>query len=231
MEIPGPSNEPYVAVFNTDTFEGKVYWNGSELIEKDAANLMERIERRYHHDLFFLIAPFMLFDPGVTRTYRADASTETEEVIEVTLPHQEGLPSTTFHLYADRETGRLVRTRYSLPNGENRSYVWIQYQEYAGVQGNIRLATNKRAEGQPFLMVYDRIILPPLVDSDLMTSPTPVLQSVAPEAELQGRRIAGIGGLPVSHCPPLSGQPPESQPNIDHYQASLLPGLRWGWPR
>ena len=183
IEMPGPNSEPYVAVFYTDTFDAKVYWKGSELIKKDAEALMERFRIRYFHDLFFISAPFLLFDPGVTRKYLPDSTSEAEDVIQVTIPHWEGLPSTSFYFYSDRKSGRLVRTSYPLPNGEIRSFLWLDYEEYAAADGSILLSTRKRAEGHPFLIETGRIALPPLVGSDLFMSPTPVLQPLSPGAE------------------------------------------------
>ncbi len=183
IEMPGPNNEPYVAVFYTDTLDAKVYWKGSELIKKDAATLMERFRIRYFHDLFFITAPFLLFDPGVTRKYLPDSTSEAEDVIQVTIPHWEGLPSTSFYFYSDRKSGRLVRTSYPLPSGEIRSYLWLDYEEYAAVDGSILLSTRKRAEGHPFLIETGRIVLPSLVGSNLFMSPTPILQPLSPGEE------------------------------------------------
>ena len=176
MEMPGPADEPYVAVFYTDDFESKVYWKGSELIHKDAETLMQRFRTRFFHDRFFLIAPFLLFEPGVTRMYLADASTDEEEVLQVTIPHWEGLPSNTILYHADRATGRLVATTYAMPSGEMRTFRWQDYEEYAGEYGSLTLSTRKRADSHPFLIETDRIRLPALVDSDLFMSATPVLQ-------------------------------------------------------
>ena len=176
MELPGPANEPYVAVFDTGTFEAQVYWKGSELVDKDAAIIMARVRTRYFHDLFFFAFPFLLFDRGVTRIYLPDASTESEDAIQVTMPHWEGLPTTTFHVFADRESGRLVRTSYELPSGDMRAYEWLGYEEYGAVGGTIVLSTRKRAQGHPFLISTEHIMLPPTVESDLLQSPTPVLQ-------------------------------------------------------
>ena len=33
VELPGPANEPYVVLFNINTREGRVYWDGNELDE------------------------------------------------------------------------------------------------------------------------------------------------------------------------------------------------------
>ena len=176
MELPGPASEPYVAVFYTDTFEGKVYWKGSELIPKDAELLMERVRSRYYHDPFFVALPFMLMEPGVVRTYLPDSSGASEAVIRVSMPRWEGLPTTTFYVHADRESGRLARTSYRLPSGEMRTYVWQGYEEFASVSGSLVLSTRKRAERQPFLIETVGIMLPPMVGTDVFRSPTPVLQ-------------------------------------------------------
>ena len=182
MEIPGPNNHPYVGVFYTEDFEAKVYWNGSELIKKDVTILMEQFRLRYFHDVFFLAAPFLLMEPGVERTYLPDASNEAEDIIRVTIPFWEGLPSQTFDFYSDRETGRLVRTSYPMPSGETRSFVWRDYQEYPTLDGSLFLSHQKRAEGHPFLIETAHITLPPHVAADMFTSPSAVLQQAAENA-------------------------------------------------
>ncbi len=183
MEMPGPNNEPYVAIFYPDDFVSKVYWGGSELTGHAAAAQMERSRMRYFHDVFFLAAPFLLFEPGVQRKYLSDISSEAEDVLQVTIPHWEGLPSQTFRFYSDRESGRLVRTSYPLPSGEDRSYVWLDYQEYVTARGNLVFSARKRAEGRAYLIETSHIMLPPLVGPDLFLSPVPVLQPVSGSVE------------------------------------------------
>ncbi len=192
IEMPGPANEPYVAVFYTDTFEASVYWNGSKLIQKDAELIMKRVRSRYFHDLFFVALPFMLFDPGATRSYLPDSSGESEDAIQFVLPHWEGLPTTSFVVYADRTSGRLTRSAYRLPSGEIRTWVWQDYEELFTIDGSLLMATRKRAEQNPYVIETVRIGLPRMVSTDAMLSAEPVLvprpEASSTDAEAQQQR-------------------------------------------
>ena len=187
IEMPGPAQEPYVAVFYQDDFTGKIYWNGSELIDKDAETMSDRVRNRYYLDSFFFSAPFMLFEPGVTREYLEDLSNDQEAVLRVNIPHW-GVPSNTFLFYTDRETGRLTRTSYKLPNGNDAVYLWQDYEAFTSLEGTLYLSTRKRGEGIPFAWEYSRIGFPRMVGHGELTSPQPILHQPPEVTELEETR-------------------------------------------
>lgn len=181
MEIPGPANTPYVVLFNRNTRRGKAYWNGVELDDKETARKLAEAMRRATTDGYPLLAPFLLFDPGVRRSYQADSTDRTGDVLHVSHQETDFLAGDQYWLRVDKATGRVTQWSYRR-SGDNpdrplRSFVWEGYEEHVTAAGRLVFSTRKRAVASPFVIITADIAVPVSVPDDMFTDSAPRLAS------------------------------------------------------
>ena len=195
VELPGPANEPYVVLFNINTREGHVYWDGNELDPVESPAHLETAYSRFINDTYWLLLPFKLFDPGVNRTYLPDSSNALYDVLHLSFGNVGLTPGDQYWLYADKASGRLVRWSYQLqddaPDMPPRSFVWEDYEEHITPAGSLFFATRKRGIGVPFAILTDEIGTPTLVPDDMFTAIEARLTPVDPDAD-----VFDAGGKP-----------------------------------
>lgn len=185
MELPGPTNEPYVVLFDLDTRQGRAYWNGSELEDRDARVYLEDAYRRFVHDSFWLLTPLKLFDPGVERAYIADSSDVATAVLHIRFSLPGYAPTDEYWLYVDRESGLITKAQYWGPHDARsqppREFAWEGFERHWTGAGYVNLSTFKRAVGQPFTIFTDKLQFPVAVAPDMFTSGDPRLSPPAPD--------------------------------------------------
>lgn len=173
MEIPGPANTPYVVLFNRNTGRGKAYWNGVELDAKESARRLAEAMRRATTDSYPLLAPFLLFDPGVRRRHRVDTTDSAGDVLHVIHQDTNFLAGDQYWLRVDRETGRVTQWSYrrgeDAPDRPLRSFVWGDYEEHKTAAGTLVFSTRKRAVASPFVIYTEDIAVPASVPDDIFT--------------------------------------------------------------
>lgn len=189
LELPGPANEPYVALFNVNTREGQVYWQGRAIDSVEMAKQLAEAYRRFTNDTYWLLAPFKLFDPGVHRAYVPDSSDAMHDVLHLTFDDVGMTPGDQYWLYVDKETGRLAQWSYVLqdyaPGTPPRSFVWEDYEEHHTPDGSLFFTTRKRGVGVPYAILTDNIgtPVPAQVPDSMFTAPGPILTPVDPNAQ------------------------------------------------
>ncbi len=200
LEMPGPANIPYVTLFNINTREGRVYWQGTELDTVETAKRLPEAYHRFINDTYWLTVPYKLFDPGVNRTYEPDMSDDTYDVIRLTFGNVGLTPGDRYWLYVDKETGRLAQWAYILqddgPDAKPRMFVWDQYEEHVTPAGSLFYATRKRGVGVPFAIYTDDIATPTVeqVPDDMFTAIEARLTPENPNAD------------PFEAAPPIPGR-------------------------
>lgn len=180
----------YVALFNVDMFgegasepagtAGEVYLNGTAVADSSAhAQLMQTAQQRFVNDSYWLLAPLKVFDPGVNRSYVADSSTATHDVLSLTFGAVGLTPGDQYWLYVNKETGQLDRWAFRLQSmGEDaapRFFDWTDYQDFDVPAGTVSLSARKSASGGPFAIVFPALEVPSSVDDALFTDPQPRL--------------------------------------------------------
>ncbi|MDE2730721.1 MAG: hypothetical protein OXM02_11520 [Bacteroidota bacterium] len=185
MELPGPTNEPYVVLFDLDTRQGTAFWNGTELEDREARVHVQDAYRRFVHDSFWLLTSLKLFEPGVERTYVADSSDAETAVLHVEFSLQGYAPSEEYWLYVDRESNLIRQALYWGPHDARdqppRGFVWADYERHWGGSGYVYLSTFKRAIGRPHAIRTDKLQFPAAVAPDMFTSGDPKLSPPAPD--------------------------------------------------
>ena len=154
----------YVALVNVDTVQngrlpGTVYRNGTPLTGTADTLARERAYARFVNDTYWLLSPLKVFDPGVRRTYVADSSTATHDVLRLSFNEVGRTPGDRYWLYVSKDTGRLDRWAYHLQgmpeNAPPQVYEWTEYRALTTPAGTVHLAARKEAVGA------DRALLTP----------------------------------------------------------------------
>lgn len=175
LELRGPGGDPYVVLFNVKTRQGWAYWKGDSLDVTGNAEKMDIANRRFITDTYWLVAPFRLFDPGVHRAYAPDSSDTATDAIHLTFDDEAVTPFDHYWLFVNKETGRLIRWTYVLPDDgpdtPPRSFVWDTYEEYVTPGGSLFFSTRKRGVGTPVAIYTEAIETPTLVPKGMFTVP------------------------------------------------------------
>ncbi len=171
LEWSAGADSSYVAPFDVDTREGQVYLNGVPVDSARNAELLDHAYGRFINDTYWMLAPTKLFDPGVTRTYVADSSSASVDVIRLTFDDVGLTPGDRYWLYVDAETGLLQKWAYhlqSMPDTATaRTFRWTGYEQFDTPQGPIRIATRKEALGGEAVIYTDQIAVPTEVPDSL----------------------------------------------------------------
>ena len=189
IEMPGPGRFPYVTLFNVNSRQGHVYWQGVEVDPGETERQLADSYRRFINDTYWLAAPFKLFDPGVNRTYVPDSSDAAYDVLHLSFGDVGLTPGDQYWLYVDKETGRLARWTYVLESAEPgeppRSFVWEYYEEHVTPAGSLFFSTRKRGVGVPYAILTEEISTPrpAQVPDDMFTAPEQRLTPPAPDSE------------------------------------------------
>ena len=184
----GPDST-YVALFNVDMFgeaasqpageAGEVYLNGSAVDSSAHDRLMQTAHQRFVNDSYWLLAPLKVFDPGVNRSYAADSSTATHDVISLTFGDVGLTPGDQYWLYVNRDTGQLDRWAFHLQGMEDGAppqfFDWTDYQDLEVPEGTLTLAARKGAQGGPVAIIFPTLEVPSSVPNGMFTDPQPRL--------------------------------------------------------
>lgn len=191
LEWSASPDSNYVALFNVGAFgttgsdsveageEAQVYLNGTALDAAANAQMMKRAHQRFINDMYWLLAPVKVFDPGVNRSYVADSSNADVAVLHLTFGNVGLTPGDQYWLYVNRETGRLDRWAYHLQGMSEdeppRMFRWTGYETYETPAGPIHLATRKEMVGGPVAILTNALDVPSSVPEAMFSDPEPRL--------------------------------------------------------
>lgn len=161
-----------VALFNVNTRDGYAFVNGKEAGVDEAA-LLETAYQRFINDMYWLMAPTKLFDPGVTRTYLPDSSSSDTEMIHLAFADVGLTPGDQYWIEVDRNSGDVVKWTYVLqgPGARTSSYYWTDYRNFEMPSGTVRLAQRKESVTAPVAILTEVHALPPSVPDELFANP------------------------------------------------------------
>ncbi len=176
VEWPGGEDSTYTALFTAWPDSGRAYLNGTSLEGSAGEVAMASARSRTINDTYWLLAPFKLFDDGVTRTYVPDSSDATTDAIQLSFDSVGLTPGDRYWLFVDKETGRLVRWTFILEGDTTpRSSTWTGYRPLDSPQGQVMLSARKEVVGAPVAVLTDELQAPASLDSTWFTDPTPRL--------------------------------------------------------
>ena len=132
-------------VFNVNDTTGTAYMNGERLGNSEADQIVAGAHRRHINDTYWLLAPFKVFDEGVTRSM--DSEEDGQQLIVLSFDGVGYTPGDQYWLSIDKDSKLLNNWRYQL-QGRDRvsSFDWVNYQTYNTLAGPIQLANEKVSE-------------------------------------------------------------------------------------
>lgn len=173
IEMPGGEDSTYVVLFNVNTREGQAYLNGTALDSTQNAQRLEQAYGRFINDTYWLLMPFKLFDPGVTRTYMPDSSNAERDVIHLSFTDVGLTPGDEYWIFMDKETGQVEEWAYHLQSDRDGRFTWTGYETHDTPAGPLHFATRKEAAGGNGALLTYQIETPTDVPTDLFTDPNP----------------------------------------------------------
>lgn len=148
-----------VAVFGTErAVEGRpawgdVYFQGVPVDSASRRRLLRDAYGRFINDMYWLLAPLKLFDPGVRRAVAADSADEATDVLALSFDTVGLTPGDRYWLRVDRGTGRMIGWSYHLESDRLGAYAWTDHRTIQAPAGAITLPTRKSAVGRPSVIL------------------------------------------------------------------------------
>lgn len=141
--------ESYLVIHDLDTREGRAWVAGEEVTGDRAAELLENAWGAWVNDVYWLLMPTKLRDPGVTLTHEGHRELDgTEyEVLHLSFENVGLTPGDQYWAYVHPETGQMDYWAFRLesmpPDAEPVLWRWSDWQDYGGV----RLASRREQVG------------------------------------------------------------------------------------
>ena len=172
VEMPGGEDTTYVVLFNVETRDGQAFLDGAPLDSAASAARVEQAYERFINDTYWLMAPAKLFDPGVSRTFAADSSDATTDVLHLAFDGVGLTPGDQYWLFIDKDTGRVTEWAYRLQSGREARWRWTGYEEHTTEGGTLAIATRKESPDGAVAILTDHVSMPAEVPPARFTDPS-----------------------------------------------------------
>ncbi|HET9794255.1 MAG TPA: hypothetical protein VFS34_07320 [Thermoanaerobaculia bacterium] len=163
---------PWKAYINVNTKDGDYWVNGAKTEGDTRAKGLERAYGRFINDSYWLLAPWKIFDPGVTLDYVGEvAGTAGNPCDEIRLSFSGvGLtPKDVYWMDVDRSTHRLDRWKFVL-NGGNDPPTAVAWKDWRKL-GGIELSLSKPFVDKPAEIRFENVQVSENVDEGALTPP------------------------------------------------------------
>lgn len=141
-----------IYLLDMKTGKGRVRVKGTELTEADTLKTMlERAERIWINDSYWLVMPFKLKDSGVTLKYLGEDTLQTGgfcNVLQLTFSNVGSTPENKYHIYVDRKDNLVKQwAYYENARQDTASAIWPfdNYKQY----GKILLSADRSDDKGP----------------------------------------------------------------------------------
>jgi hypothetical protein len=166
------SGAPWVAYFNVNTREGSAFVNGRPIEGEEKKKLLETAYGRFINDSYWLLAPWKVFDPGVTRAYEGEkAGPEGEpcDVIRLSFENVGLTPKDIYWLWITREGRRMVQWQYVLGGAQEEptTALWKDWRKFAG----LALSVEKIIPARSVRILFENVSVSPTRDDRELAPP------------------------------------------------------------
>ncbi len=149
------SGEPWLALFNIDSREGRAWLGDDELSGAALSVRLERAYGRFINDSYWLLMPWKWRDPGVELTYigREELNGTPHDVVGLSFGGGTGLTSgDRYWGYVDLDSGLLKRWQYVLQEedgslGEGDPTVW-DWTDWTEAEPGVWLSRSRVRQGE-----------------------------------------------------------------------------------
>ncbi len=178
IEYDQGADSSYVVLFNVHTKEGTSYLNGVALGEEENSQNIEQAYRSFINDTYWLLAPMKMMDPGVVRSFAADSSDASTDVVKMTFEGVGLTPGDQYWMYVDKASGQLKRWSFVLqgnPEANPRAYDWQAYKSFETPAGTLTFSERKQSVGAPFALLTDGVAVYNEAPEGMMTNTSAIL--------------------------------------------------------
>ncbi len=162
---------PFIVFFNVNTKQGKALVNGTPVEGEEKEKLLKTAYGRFINDTYWLLAPWKIFDPGVTLAYEGEKpcpGSRTCDVLKLSFDNVGLTPKDIYWLWITRDGRQMVQWQYVL-NGaqeEPTTAVWKNWQKMGGMS----LSTEKEIVGKNAVIRFENMSVSPTRDDALFQS-------------------------------------------------------------
>jgi hypothetical protein len=164
---------PFAVYFNVNTRQGQVFLNGRSVEGEPRDTHLTNAYERFINDMYWLLAPWKVFDPGVNRTYEGEKPCPdggTCDVLKLTFGENVGLtPRDAYWLWITREGRRMVQWQYLL-NGAAEAPTTAAWKDWRTFDG-ILLSLDKPISGRPVSIRFENVAVAGTRDDSLFRPP------------------------------------------------------------
>lgn len=159
---------PYAVYFNVNTKQGQALVNGKPVEGDERAKQLENAYERFINDTYWLLAPWKIFDPGVTRTYDGAKPCPDGGTCDVLKLSFEGVgltPKDVYWLWVTQDGHKMVQWQFVL-NGASEpptTAAWKDWEKFGG----ILLSLDKPMSGRPVAIRFENVSVSPSRDDAL----------------------------------------------------------------
>lgn len=169
--------DSYVVLHNINSKKGSAWLNGEPLADDALGEWLERAYGAWVNDVYWLLMPYKLLDPGVNLTYDGEETLDGVVYDKVLLTFESvGLtPGDRYWAYLNRETGLMDRWAYFLEDWKEdqkpTQWLWTDWDRY----GKILLSPRRfNPDGEREALLSDLAVFDSLPGS-IFSSPESVV--------------------------------------------------------
>jgi hypothetical protein len=166
---------PYTVYFNVNTKEGKAFINDRPVEGEERDALLKTAYGRFINDTYWLLAPWKIFDPGVSLSYDGEKACPeggTCDVLGLSFDEGTGLtPKDIYWLWITRDGRRMAQWQYVLGGAQEEptSALWKDWKPFAGLS----LSLEKEIVTRPAVIRFENVSISASRDEGLLTPPGP----------------------------------------------------------
>lgn len=154
----------YLVLFNVNTRKGMAWLEGWPARGEDRERLLREAHERFINDVYWLLMPLKLLDPGAHVRYEGEVRDGASVRDRVRLTFDAGIgltPGDTYWAEVDRKSGRMERWEFLLEGDTERyGYRWKDWRRF----GPLTLSVAKEAEDGSDRILFLNVIAAEEVD-------------------------------------------------------------------
>lgn len=163
---------PFAVYFNVNSKQGKAWVNGKPAEGDEQEKLLQSGYGRFINDMYWLLAPWKVFDPGVHLTYDGEKPCPEGgicDVLKLSFDEVGLTPKDVYWMWVTRDGRHMVQWQYVL-NGaqeEPTSALWKNWRSFSGMS----LSLEKPITGKPVVIRFENVVVSAARDDSLFKAP------------------------------------------------------------
>lgn len=172
LEGTDKTGAPFSVYFNVNSRDGKAFVNALPAEGEQKAKLLENAYGRFINDMYWLLAPWKMFDPGVSLKYDGEKPCPDGgpcDVLKLSFENVGLTPQDVYWFWLGREPRRMVQWQYVL-GGASEPPTTAAWKDWR-TMGGISLSLDKPMSGEPFEIRFENVSVSDKRDDALFVPP------------------------------------------------------------